>query len=317
MSTPLNNSIDLREASRVLSAHLRCAEHPLIVLVGPTASGKTSLSLDLAERSSALGKPAEIINADSRQLYRFLDIGTAKIRPEEMRGVPHHLIDVLFPQEEVTIAWYQKEATRIIGEIHARGSVPLLVGGSMLYTSSVIDGLHPLPCDSGLRSKLEKEYDEQGAEWLHRKLSDVDPDSALGIDPRNKPYVVRALEIALLTGDKPSAQRKMDPSPYDLLIFGLSWPREALVQRINERTRAMLASGWIEEVQELLKKGYAPSDPAMISHGYRDIVTALERGLIDREALSEIIATKTRQYAKRQMTWWRHDERIRWISGIE
>src|SRR3989338_1271008 len=137
----LDNLIDVREASRFIAAHLRTAQNPLIVVVGPTASGKTALSLDLAERIIALGKPVEIINADSRQLYRFLDIGTAKIRPEEMRGIPHHLIDVLDPQEEVTIAWYQKEVTCVIGDIRRRGSVPMLVGGSMLYISSVIDGL--------------------------------------------------------------------------------------------------------------------------------------------------------------------------------
>src|SRR3989338_6165216 len=267
MSSSLNTSIDLREASRLLSEHLRTAKNPLVVLVGPTASGKTALSLDLAERISALGKPAEIINADSRQLYRFLDVGTAKIRLGEMRGIPHHLIDVLDPKEEVTIAWYQQEATRIIQDIQSRGAVPMLVGGSMLYISSVIDGLQPLPFDSGLREKLEQEYDKFGAEGLHRKLLDVDPDSALGIDPRNKPYVVRALEIALLTGEKPSTQKIMDPSPYDLLIFGLSWPRDLMVQRINQRTRVMLNGRWIEEVQELLRRGYVPADPAMISHG--------------------------------------------------
>lgn len=315
MSTPLNNPIDLREASRLLSEHLRVASRPLIVLVGPTASGKTALSLTLAERISGLGESAEIINADSRQLYRHLDIGTAKIRPEEMRGVPHHLIDVLDPREEITIARYQTEAIRIIEEIQGRGAVPILVGGSMLYISSVIDGLKPLPFDSGLRAQLEKEYDEFGGVRLHRKLSDVDPDSALGIDPNNRPYVVRALEIALLTGDRPSELKSMEVSPYDIFIFGISWQREALVERINARTKQMLDSGWIEEVQGLLAKGYRSSDPAMKSHGYREICAALQSGSVDRDELAETIAAKTRQYAKRQTTWWKYDERIVWMKG--
>ncbi|MBI3332432.1 tRNA (adenosine(37)-N6)-dimethylallyltransferase MiaA [Candidatus Peregrinibacteria bacterium] len=291
------------------------SQKPLIVLVGPTASGKTALSIALAERIGALGKPAEIINADSRQLYRFLDIGTAKVRSEEMQGIPHHLFDLKDPREDVTIAWYQQEALRAIEDIQSRGAIPLLVGGSMLYVSAVIDGLQPLPFDSGLRAKLEREYAELGAARLHRKLADVDPDSAIGIDPKNKPYVVRALEIALLTGDKPSTLKRMERSPYDLLIFGIRWPREKLVERINIRTRQMIESGWIEEVEGLLARGYRASDPAMKSHGYREIVAAIASGHIDRGALAEMISAKTRQYAKRQVTWWKYDERICWIKG--
>lgn len=291
----------------------RCIQEsarPLIVVLGPTASGKTTYSIDLA----LYLQNAEVVNADSRQLYTQLDIGTAKVTPEEMQGVPHHLLDVLDPKKEVSIAWYQKEATKCIDALHAAKKVPLLVGGSMLYISAIIDGLTLAPAaDPVVRTALGRRYDEDKGESLYRELLEIDPDCAQAFHQHNKPYVIRAMEIYTATGEKPSSVKMKTSCPYDLYIVGMHWEREVLTERINTRTRQLLERGWIDEVQGLLDAGYEVTDPGMKSHGYREIVTALERGSIDREMLYEDIAAKTRQYAKRQMTWWRRDERICWI----
>lgn len=295
----------------LLTKHLQMSEKPLIVILGPTASGKTDFSIAVANYL----KNAEIINADSRQLYRHLDIGTAKISQGERGNIPHHLLDVLDPKEEVTIAWYKDAAERAIEEIRARKGIPILVGGSMLYVSAVIDGLKPLPeASPELRARLEADYERRGGEALHAQLEELDPASAALIHPRNKPYVIRALEIFETTGKQPSAAKTSEPTSHDLLLLGLSVSRELLTQRILHRTKAMLEGGWISEVQALLLRGYSATDPAMKSHGYREIVSHLKSGVPRREELAELIAKKTRDYAKRQMTWWRGDPRIRWIS---
>lgn len=289
------------------------AARPLLVLVGPTASGKTDLSLSIAEGLRAQGRGVEIINADSRQLYCHLDIGTGKIRPEEMRGIPHHLLNVLDPKEGVTAAWYKAEAERVIGEIHARGNIPFLVGGSMLYVSAVIDNLQFVKkADRALRERLEEEYDRDQGATLYRRLAAQDPETAVSFDRRNKPYVVRAMEILESIGTPSGAKRK-EASPYDLLLFGLAIPRAALVQKIDARVEQMFADGWLEEVRSLLARGYRTDDPGLQSVGYRDIVTFLERGEPSLERLKESIKAQSRQYARRQMTWWRRDERIHWI----
>ncbi len=320
---------------------LGSVKQPLLVVLGPTASGKTDFSIDLAETITAslaqhgwIG--CEIINADSRQLYRGLDIGTAKIKPDEMRGIPHHMIDVLDPDEGVTIAWYQEEVKKLIPAIHGRKCVPMLVGGSMLYISAVIDGLEPLPApDPELRRKLEQDYDRDAGASLYKKLQELDPEGASGIDQRNKPYVVRALEILEASRCTLSSQKKTSDVPWDLFIIGLRWPREKLVQRINVRTRKLLSSsntaingrmagsGWVDEVWGLLQRGIGPDAPAMKSHGYQEIAAALSGKDSDIHAIAqdpklcEAIAIKTRKYAKRQMTWWKGDPRIHWIDCSE
>jgi tRNA dimethylallyltransferase len=235
------------------------AKRPLIVILGPTASGKTAFSIALAKNRGDV----EIINADSRQIYRCLDIGTAKITQRHMQGVPHHLLSVLDPKQELTAAWYQKQACELIDSVHRRGRVPMLVGGSMLYISGVIDGL---------------DFSGPG-------------------DPR----------------------KSKNSIPYDLFIIGIDRPRDELMKRINERTAELFAKGWMEEVRGLLKKGYTAKDPAMKSHGYREIMEQLgmENGkwkIDDAKELISLISRKTRQYAKRQMTWWRPDTRIVWIA---
>jgi len=297
------------------------SRHPLIVVLGPTASGKTAFSLNIAhavaeDRDLPLQQAAEIINADSRQLYRFMDIGTAKIRPEEMAGIPHHLLDVLDPKEEATAAWYKIEATRVISDILERGNVPILVGGSMLYISALLDDLKFVAgADPVLRQKLECQYDADGGLALYERLHKIDPETASAFSVKNKPYVIRAMEILEGTGTKPSDAKKTGTCPWDLLIFGMQWPRETLVERINARTQQMFADGWIAEVQSLLARGYTMEDLGMKSHGYREIAAAIASGNVDTNALAEIICAKTRQYAKRQMTWWKNDQRITWVSG--
>lgn len=313
-SATMSSLLNMTELSTI-EEFLRGASKPLLAVLGPTASGKTDASLELSHALAKRGFRPEIVNADSRQLYRHLDIGTAKISLAERAHIPHHLLDVLDPKEEVTIAWYKTEAEKLIDEIRARDGIPILVGGSMLYCSSVIDGLKPPPqADPRLRERLEADYERRGGEALHAQLEELDPASAALIHPRNKPYVIRALEIFETTGEKPSQEKTSEPTPHDLFLLGLSVSRELLTQRILKRTEAMLQGGWIEEVQSLLSRGYASSDPAMKSHGYREIVSHLLSGTPTREELSERIAKKTRAYAKRQMTWWRGDPRIRWVN---
>ncbi len=290
----------------------------LIVILGPTASGKTGYSIDLAKKIGNV----EIVNADSRQLYRYLDIGTAKIKPEEMEEIPHHLIDVLDPKDEVSVGWYQTEANKIISEIRDRGNVPILVGGSMLYLSSITDGLSmaPTPTEE-LRQKLIDEYDKDQGKSLHERLREIDSESAAKIHQNNKPRLVRAVEIFELTEKaktKASPQTELRPRDdqvrEEIKIIGIEQPRDELHKRINERTRMMFAAGWVDEVRELMDKGYGIDDPGMKSCGYREIIEAIKSGSIDEEELIEVISAKTRQYARRQLTWWRGDNRIKWLA---
>lgn len=301
--------------SAELTAFLRDAKKPLMVVVGHTASGKTAFSIELAQALISEGRQVEILNADSRQLYRDMDIGTAKITQEEMQGVTHHLLDVLDPNQPVTIAWYKKEAEKIIDDCHARGVIPMLVGGSMLYISAVIDGLDPVdPVDPEERKKLSDEYDRDEGMTLWNKLHEMDPDGAAGIERRNKVYVIRAMEIVTSTGKTLAESKQKSGSPYDLFLYGLAQEPEVRAQKINDRAKQLLNSGWIEEVQELMHQGYSETDPGMISHGYKEIIQAIQSGSVDQSKLAEEISSKTRQYAKRQMTWWKNDPRIHWVS---
>ncbi len=297
----------------LVEAHIKDNPKPVIVVLGPTASGKTGFSLNLCR---GLGDRGEVINADSRQLYKGMDIGTAKITEEEKGTIPHHLFSVLDPKEPVTIAWYQEHATRIINEIHGRGHVPVMVGGSMLYISSVVDGLRPLPeADPELRKELEALYDTDDGWSLYDELARVDPETAKSFDKANKQYVVRAVELYRLTGFPPSTLKKTVPPDFQTLLLGLEWPREELTKRIDERTPELVNGGWITEVESLLEKGYTEHDPGFKSHGYREIAQWLRSDEQNKEQLIDVIAAKTRQYAKRQMTWWKDDDRIRWIDA--
>lgn len=303
--------------------HLQSMEKPLIAVVGPTASGKTGYSIRLAKHIAATAREhgwagAEVVNADSRQLYRHMDIGTAKVTEEEMEGVAHHLLDVLEPTEAVNIAWYKERATAVIDAMHARKHVPLLVGGSMLYVSAVVDGLEPLPeAPPELRARLEQEYDADDGWTSYDRLMRIDPATGARFDKANKRYVVRALELHAMTGIPPSTLKKTVPPPYQILQFGIRRPKELLDARIAARTENLLRNGWIEEVEGLLDRGYTVKDPGMMSHGYREIVAWLSSDERDRRALADGIGRKTRAYAKRQMTWWEADERILWMDGAE
>ncbi|MBU0766214.1 tRNA (adenosine(37)-N6)-dimethylallyltransferase MiaA [Patescibacteria group bacterium] len=317
---------------------LKEVEHPLIVILGPTASGKTGASIELAKQLLSherqvvrRGSPqVEIVNADSRQLYKYLNIGTAKVTEEEMQGVPHHLIDVLDPKEEVSVGWYQEEATEIINEIHERGNIPFLVGGSMLYVSVITDELTMAPSGSPeLRKALEDEFDIDGGETLYKRLLEIDPEAAKTIHKNNKPRLVRAVEIFELTAQPKSkvvpqseicqVNSTSGHSNFDMLMFGLEIERSVLHERIDQRTKEMFRDGWVDEVRGLLQKGYEPKDPGFKSCGYREIMEAINSGQpIVEEVLEEVIAAKTRQYARRQLTWWRRDKRIQWItSGMQ
>ena len=304
---------------KIVQAYLKDASNPLIVILGPTASGKTSFSIEVAK----FIRNAEIVNADSRQLYRGLNIGTAKITEEEMEGIPHHLIDILDSNEEAAAGWYQTEASRKINEIRERGNVPLLVGGSMLYLSTITDDLSmsaPTP-DPEIRERLMREYDKDDGVILYKRLTEIDPDTAARIHRHNKPRLVRAVEICELLEHKPQAtsvpQTELRPRDQsdssDILIFGIRCPREELIERINKRTELMFDTGWIEEVQNLLDQGYTDQDPGMKSTGYREIVEYINSDDQDISQLKESIAAKTRQYARRQMTWWKRDDRINWV----
>ncbi len=318
-----NLTIEERDWRLIVRDHVLRAQRPLIAILGPTASGKTSFSIqvaqyidrDLKENFAEWRSGAEIVNADSRQLYRGMDIGTAKIREAEMDKIPHHLVDVLDPEEDVTIAWYKEHAERCIDDILARGNIPLLVGGSMLYVSAVVDNLQPLPSDPDMRRTIEEEYERDGGVALHDHLAAIDPKTARSFHHRNKPYVVRATELARMTNERPSDVKMRGEPRFDTLIFGVHQPQAALERRIEERTIAMLDSGWIEEVENLVERGIPPDAPGMKSTGYREIAAWLQNpDSMSREEVTDIIIRKTRQYAKRQMTWWKGDERIHWIQ---
>ncbi len=297
----------------LVDAHLAASSKPVIAVLGPTCSGKTGFSLKLCDY---LGGKAEVVNADSRQFYTGMDIGTAKITEEEKGSIPHHLFSVLDPKEQVTIAWYQEKANAVIAEIHARGNVPVLVGGSMLYISSVVDGLRPLPeADPELRKELEALYDQDDGWALYDELAAVDPETAKSFDKANKQYVVRAVELYRLTGFPPSQLKKTVPPDFQSLLLGLEWPRDELTKRIDARTPQLVNGGWITEVETLVERGYTDHDPGFKSHGYREIAQWLRSDEQNKEQLIEVIAAKTRQYAKRQMTWWKEDDRIRWIDA--
>ena len=284
---------------------------PLIVIVGPTAVGKTSLALRLGQTLDA-----EVVSADSRQVYRGMDIGTAKPTLEERRLVPHHLIDVVDPDEPFGLAQYQTMAYAAIDDVLARGRLPLLVGGSGQYVRAVVEGwgIPRVPPDQELRDELYRQAEAQGSEALHARLSALDPVAAERIDPRNVRRVVRALEVCLCTGERISDLQRRRPPPYRILQIGLTMPRPSLYRRIDERVDRMLAAGLVAEVQSLVARGYDYELPSMSGLGYRQIGAYL-RGEISLDEAVHLIKRETRRFVRQQYNWFRlDDERIRWFD---
>ena len=291
---------------------------PLVALVGPTASGKTALALALAERlPPALGlRGAEIVSADSRQVYRLMNIATAKPTAEEQAQVPHHLLDVVWPDESYTLAEYQRDAQAAIAAIWARERLPLLVGGTGLYVRAVVDGLAipevaPQPA---LRAELEAEAAQRGLGALLERLRALDPVAAERIDALNARRVIRALEVCIVSGRPFSEQQGRRPTPYHTVALGLTMPREALYARADARIGAMLAAGLVAETEALVARGYAWSLPAMSSLGYREIGAYLRGEATLAEAVLRF-ELATHAYIRRQMSWFRSDKRIHWLDA--
>ena len=286
---------------------------PLIVLTGPTAAGKTHLSIALAKAVKG-----EIISADSMQVYKFMDIGSAKIRPEEMQGVKHYLVDELLPQEEFHIVKFQQMAKAAMKEIYAKGKIPVLVGGTGFYIQSVLYDIDftENEADTSYRQMLEQKAENEGVQKLHQELAQVDPESAEQIHPNNVKKVIRALEYYQQTGQKISEHnetQRQKESPYDFIYYVLSLPREILYERINKRVDQMRRDGLIEEVKQLEERGCTREMVSMQGLGYKEILDYLDGGCTLEEAVY-ILKRDTRHFAKRQLTWFRREKDVRWLD---
>lgn len=284
----------------------------LLVLLGPTAVGKTKLSIELARSLSC-----EIISGDSMQVYRGMDIGTAKITVEEMGGIPHHLIDVLDPGEPFSVALFQEWCRKLIPEIAGRGRLPFIVGGTGLYIESVCYEFQftEAGADEAFRAQQQAYADAYGAAALHARLADLDPRSAARLHPNDVRRVIRALEVVHLTGETLSSQleKQQKQSPYELCLIGLTMDRQMLYNRIERRIDEMLRLGLVEEVRGLLLKGYSRDAVSMQGLGYKEIVEHLVDG-VPLEAAVEKLKRDTRRFAKRQLSWFRHMKDIAWID---
>ncbi len=286
---------------------------PLLALVGPTAAGKSALAMEVARR---LG--TGIISADSAQVYRGLDIGTAKPDAAEKRLIRHHLIDLVEPDEDYSVADYQRDARQLIARLWRQGRLPFIVGGTGLYLQAVIAdyAFGSRGKDEALRKRLNEEAEAAGPEALHRRLEGIDPAAARKIHPRDRRRIIRALEVYALEGTPISQQvertKKQEP-PYRLLLFGLTRPRPLLYRLIEERTEAMLARGFVDEVKGLLERGYPRSSPGLQILGYRQLAAYIA-GEMEREEAVAAIKRETRRLAKRQLTWFRREQRIIWIE---
>ncbi|MDU0968567.1 MAG: tRNA (adenosine(37)-N6)-dimethylallyltransferase MiaA [Actinomycetaceae bacterium] len=285
---------------------------PVIAVVGPTASGKSDLALDIAE---ALGNDAaEIISADAFQLYRGMDIGTAKLPVAERRGIAHHQLDVLDIAEPASVAAYQRHARGDVAAIRGRGRRPIVCGGSGLYVRALLDDLSFPGTDPELRAGIEAWGAEHGAEALHARLAALDPDSAARIPAANERRVVRAIEVCELTGRPFSATLPTYTYAIDALAVGVRWPSAVLQERIERRARLMMDEGFPDEVRELLAQGLREAPTASRATGYPQVIAYLDGDLTRDEAIDDI-ALQTWRLAKRQIKWFKRDPRIRWIDG--
>lgn len=287
----------------------------LIAIVGSTGTGKSELSLDLAERLVERGQPAEIVNADAMQLYRGMDIGTAKLTLAERRGIPHHLLDVLDVTDEATVSNYQTDARAAITEIARRGVVPILVGGSGLYVSSVVFDFQFPGTDPQLRARLEAELLQIGPGLMYSRLQSVDPQAALRIGPSNGRRLVRALEIVELTGAPHLAALPEEPVYWKpSVLLGLRTPREQLTPRLDARVERMWAAGIVDEARDLLAAGIENGVTASRAIGYAQALGQVHGTLSEAEAI-EATQQLTRRYARRQVSWFKRYAHTHWIES--
>lgn len=294
-----------------ITLFLKEAKNPLLVICGPTASGKTSLSLTLAEAFNG-----EIISADSAQVYRKMDIGTDKVTVDERKRIKHYLIDVRDPDQNFTMADFQREATWSIKEIANKGKLPILCGGTGLYINAIVENfqLQKAPPNEKIREELQVEYEKGGKEALYKMLLDLDPLSAAKIHPNNVRYVARALEIVLQT--KKPIEARTGKRIYDVFKIGIEWDREVLYERINKRVDEQIEEGLLNEIKTLLNEGYDGKCQSMQALGYKEYLPYI-RGEAALEDCKEQLKQNTRNFAKRQLSWFRKEEDIYWIQPDE
>ena len=285
----------------------------ILVIVGPTASGKTRMAVELAQRHNG-----EVISADSMQIYRTMDIGTAKPTQEEMGGIPHHMIDVADPKEDFSVARYVEMAARCVDDVLERGKLPIVAGGTGLYIDSLLSGrtFAPFSPDSALRGELERELAEKGGQAMLEELAQVDPEAAQRLHPNDHKRIIRALEVYRSTGKtitQHNRETQAIPPRYDALTIGLAFQdRQAMWRRIDQRVDEMVAAGLEDEVRRLLTSGILPKCTAMQAIGYKEFTQALSGEMTWKEA-AEVVKLRSRQYAKRQLTWFGRNPNTRWI----
>lgn len=285
----------------------------VIAVLGATATGKTDIAIALAREFGG-----EVVSVDSRYLYHGLDIGTAKPSPEERQGIPHHLIDILDPRDDYSLALFQRDAYRAIEDILQRGRLPVLAGGTPLYVRAVLEGwrIPVAPPDQEFRREMEDYAHEHGAEALHQRLQSIDPVAAERTPAANVRRVIRALEIYHQTGQAMSQLEGKEPPPWDILRIGLHIERETLFARIDRRADRMLEQGLVDEVQGLLDEGIPPDCTAMQSIGYQEVVPYL-RGEYDEEEMARRIKYATHRYVRHQLTWLRKTPDIHWFDALD
>ena len=285
----------------------------LVILTGPTAVGKTALSINLAKAING-----EIISADSMQVYKKMDIGTAKVMPEEMDGVKHYLIDAIEPTEDFHVVRFQKMVLEAMDEIYAKGKIPIICGGTGFYIQAILYDIQftEQEIDENYRKSLEDFADENGNEALHERLNEVDPESAASIPAANRKRVIRAIEYFHQTGEKFSVhneREKQRTSPYNFAYFVLNDDRAILYNRIDKRVDIMMKAGLLDEVKMLLSLGCKPGMTSMDGIGYKEIISYLDGNITLEEAV-ELIKKNSRNYAKRQLTWFRREKEVTWLD---